>query len=98
MVVPNILSVDQNTCRKYVFVGMLERIANELNLSTSFETYKEAWGFTYNPESKLYSMKWKSPRSPRLKKAGISESKFKVMLIVFFDMNGIVMLEVILIG
>ncbi|GFU76825.1 HTH_48 domain-containing protein [Trichonephila clavipes] len=37
-------------------------------------------------------MQRKSPGSPRLKRACISKSKFKVMLIVF-DINGIIMIE-----
>ena len=30
-------------------------------------------------------MQWKSPQSPRKKKARMSKSKFKAMMIVFFD-------------
>ena len=35
-------------------------------------------------------MHWKSPSSPRQKKARQSKSKFKVMMIVFSDIRGIV--------
>jgi len=35
-------------------------------------------------------MHWKSPSSPRQKKARQSKSKFKAMMIVFFDIRGIV--------
>ncbi|VVC46534.1 Transposase, type 1 [Cinara cedri] len=38
-------------------------------------------------------MHWKTPELPRIKKARRSKSKFKAMLIVFFDINGIVMNE-----
>ncbi|GFW91111.1 putative mariner transposase [Trichonephila clavipes] len=38
-------------------------------------------------------MHWKMPESPRNKKARMSKSKFKAMLIFFFDINGIVMTE-----
>ncbi|GFX87156.1 putative mariner transposase [Trichonephila clavipes] len=38
-------------------------------------------------------MHWKTPESPRIKKAGMSKSKFKAMLIFFSDINGIVMTE-----
>ena len=51
----------------------------------------ETWVFTYDPETKLQSMQWKSTSSPRPKKARMSLSKFKDMLIVFFDIQGIVM-------
>jgi len=38
-------------------------------------------------------MQWKSTSSPRPKKAHLRRSKFKAMLIVFFDIQGIVMAE-----
>jgi hypothetical protein len=38
-------------------------------------------------------MQWKSATSPRPKKVGKSYSKFKAMLIAFFDIQGIVMVE-----
>ena len=38
-------------------------------------------------------MQWKSTSSPRPKKARTSRSKFKAMLSVFFDIQGIVMVE-----
>jgi hypothetical protein len=47
----------------------------------------------YDPETKPQSMQWKSTSSPRPKKARMNRSKFKAMLIVFFDIQGIVMAE-----
>ena len=44
--------------------------------------------FQYDPESKRQSMQWKSPSSPRRKKACQSKSIFKPMVIVFFDIWG----------
>ena len=38
-------------------------------------------------------MHWKSPSSPRQKKARMSMSKFKAMIIVFSDIRGIVPIE-----
>jgi len=38
-------------------------------------------------------VQWKSTSSPRQKKARMSRSKFKAMLIVFFDIQGIVMAQ-----
>ena len=35
-------------------------------------------------------MHWKSPQSPRKKKARMSKSKFKEMMIVFFDIRGVI--------
>lgn len=70
---------------------MLECTANEPNLLQSVVTCDETWIFTYDTESKRQSMQWKSPGSQRPRKARMS--KFKAMLIVFFDINGIVMIE-----
>ncbi|GFU30915.1 putative mariner transposase [Trichonephila clavipes] len=38
-------------------------------------------------------MHWKTPNSPRAKKARMSQSKFKAMMIVFLDIHGIVYLH-----
>jgi hypothetical protein len=47
-------------------------------------------------ETKQQSMQLKSAISPRPKRARMSCSKFKAMLIVFFDIQGIVMVEWVL--
>ncbi|GFW69055.1 HTH_48 domain-containing protein [Trichonephila clavipes] len=73
---------------------MLEHIANESNLLESVVTRDETWIFTYDAESKCQLMQWKSPQSPRPKKERMSESKFKVMLIVFINTNRIVIIEI----
>jgi hypothetical protein len=46
-----------------------------------------AQSFQYDPESKLQSLQWKQPTSPLPKKAGMSKSQMKKMLITFFDMK-----------
>jgi hypothetical protein len=38
-------------------------------------------------------MHWKTSESPKLKKARMSKSKLKAMLIVFFDIKGVIMTE-----
>lgn len=53
----------------------------------------ETWIFQYDVEIKRQSMHQKTATSPRIKKARMSKSKFKAMLIVFFNINGIVMTE-----
>ena len=46
--------------------------------------------FEYDPETKRQSCQWKSPGSPRPKKAQMQKSQMKVMLITFFDHQGMV--------
>ena len=38
-------------------------------------------------------MHWKSSQSPRKKKARMSKSKFKAMMIVFFDIRGVIYID-----
>ena len=47
-------------------------------------TGDESWIFEYDPEPKRQSRQWKSPVSPRPKKARMSKSKINVMLIAFY--------------
>ncbi|GFX19233.1 HTH_48 domain-containing protein [Trichonephila clavipes] len=48
------------------------------------------WVYGYDPETKQQSSQWKTPGSPRPKKARQVRSKIKIMLIVFFDADGFV--------
>ena len=53
-------------------------------------TENESWVFDYDPETKLQSEEWHTKRSPRPKKARMSRSRVKTMIIAFFDSRGIV--------
>ena len=53
-------------------------------------TGDESWFYGYDPQTKQQSSQWKSPQSPRPKKARQVRSATKTMLIVFFDIKGIV--------
>jgi histone-lysine N-methyltransferase SETMAR len=53
----------------------------------------KSWIYSYDPETKQQSSQWKSPQSPRTKKAQKVRSSTEGMLIVFFDMKGIVHCE-----
>ncbi|GFW74558.1 mariner Mos1 transposase [Trichonephila clavipes] len=54
--------------------------------------------FEYDPESKRQSCEWHTKSYPRPKKARISKSRIKTMIIVFFDIRGIVHCEFVLQG
>jgi hypothetical protein len=49
--------------------------------------------FQYDPETTRRPMHWKTPTSPRMKKARMSKSKVGAMMIVFFDIKGIIMID-----
>ena len=50
----------------------------------------ESWVFQYDLETKRQSRQWKSVSSPRPKKARMQLSQVKVMLITFFEDQGMV--------
>jgi len=56
-------------------------------------TGDETWIFEYDPETKRQSKEWHTSASPCPKKARMSKSKIKSMLICFFDSQGIVHTE-----
>ena len=91
--VPKNLTCEQKMNRKDICSDIMERFTDDPELISKIITCDETWIFQYDPETKRQSMHWKTPTSPRVKKARMSKSKLKVMLIVFFDINGIIMIE-----
>ena len=63
--------------------------ADEKNLENVI-TGDKSWVFQYDPETKRQSRQWKSVSSPRPKKACMQCAQVKVMLITFFDHQGMV--------
>jgi hypothetical protein len=58
-------------------------------------TGDETWVYGYDIETKLQSSQWVGQGSPRPKKARMSRSNMKVMLVVFFDWQGVIHYEFI---
>ena len=82
------LPVEQNANRLEICQDLLGRLEIEPNFLHKVITGDESWVFDYDPETK--SEEWQTKRSPRPKKARMSRSKVKTMIIVFFDSRGIV--------
>ncbi|UYV79288.1 hypothetical protein LAZ67_17001917 [Cordylochernes scorpioides] len=72
---------------------LLDLIQNEPDFLNSVVTGDESWMFEYDPESKRQSCAWHTKSSPRPKKARMSKSRIKTMIIVFFNIRGIVHCE-----
>ena len=91
--VPRLLSEDQKTRRLHVCQDILQQLQTDATLLEKVITGDELWIFEYDPETKRQSCQWKSPDSPRPKKARMQKSQVKVMLIMlitFFDHQGMV--------
>ena len=92
-IVHKLLSEDQKQQRVTVCQDIIERLENDPDLLGRVIAGDESWIFEYDPETKRQSRQWKSPSSPRPKKARMSKSKVKVRLMAFFDIRGIVHFE-----
>ena len=87
--VPKIFSEYQRQQKFTVCLDITKHLEAKPDLLNSVIAGDETWVFEYNPETKRQSREWKSYGSPRPMRARKSKSKVKVMLIVFFDIQGI---------
>jgi len=73
-----------------VCYDLREQDGNDPQILSKVVTWDEIWCYGYDPETKQASSQWKTPNSPKPKKAWEVQSDVKIMLISFFDANGIV--------
>jgi histone-lysine N-methyltransferase SETMAR len=57
-------------------------------------TGDETWAHHYEPETKRQSMEWHHPQSPRKKKLKTTPSAGKVTITVFWDIDGVILVDV----
>ena len=88
--VPRLLTNEQKERHVEVYQDILTPLETNPNLLGRTITSDKSWIFKYDPFTERQSLEWKSPMSPRPKKARMSKSKVKVMLIIFFDVRRIV--------
>jgi len=91
--VPRILTTEEKKWRFSVATNMMQEAESDENFMGQIITGDETWVYRYDLETRRQSSQWKSADSPRLKKARQVWSKVRVMLIIFFDMEGIVHYE-----
>jgi len=53
----------------------------------------ETWLYQYDPETKLQSMEWRLSGSPRPKKFRVQKSAEKVLAFIFWDQDGILLID-----
>jgi histone-lysine N-methyltransferase SETMAR len=71
----------------------MEGITEQLDVFENVITCDETSIFQYHPETKKQSMHWKTPSSLRMKKGRMSKTKVNGMMIVFFDIRGVIRIE-----
>jgi len=88
--VPRILTTDQKQQRVNVCTELRQLASDDETFLSRVITCDESWVYGYDPETKQQTSQWKSPTSPRPKKARQVKSNVKSMIITFFDVKGIV--------
>ena len=88
--VPKNLTTEQKANRRDVCLDLLDRLERVPEFFSRVITGDESWILKYEPETKRQSREWHTANSSHPKKARMSKSKIKSMLICFFDSQGIV--------
>ena len=86
--VPRLFTEEQKAQRLNACRDILQQMEADEKLLENVITGDESWVFQYDPETKRQSRQWKSVSSP--KKSRMQRSQVKVMLITFFDHQGMV--------
>jgi len=86
--VPKNLTTEQKANRRDVCLDVLDRLEREPEFFSRFITGDESWILEYDPQTKRQSREWHTANSPRPKKARMSKSKIKTMLICFLTVRG----------
>jgi len=76
--------------RQTIARDLFERSCEDVQFLKNIVTADESLVYGYDPETKQQSSQWKGPTSPRPKKGRQVRSKTMVMLLAFFDSEGIV--------
>jgi len=88
--VHRILTADQKQQHINVCAELHQLASNYETFLSRVITGDESWVYSYDPEAKQQSSRWKSTTSPRPKKARQVKSNVKSMIITFFEVKGTV--------
>jgi histone-lysine N-methyltransferase SETMAR len=86
--VPKLLTPVQKRDRVAISNDNLDLLNEHTNMLTTLVTGDETWVYYFDPETKTDSMQWKHLDSPPPKKAKVQKSCKKLMLTVFWDSKG----------
>ncbi|PNF35236.1 hypothetical protein B7P43_G06872 [Cryptotermes secundus] len=81
--VPRLLQNEQKQHRLEVCRELQQQLQEDPNFLSKVVTGDESWVYGYDPKSKQQSSQWKSPSSPRPKKARQVKNNIKSMFICF---------------
>ena len=97
--VPRSLTIEHRRQTKAICSELLERFDAEREAFLSrIVTGDETWAHHYEPETKRQSVEWYHPQSPRKKELKTTPSAGKFMIIVFWDTDGVILVDVVASG
>ena len=92
--VPRMLTEDHKRQRVDSSREFLRRYADEKdNFLNSIVTGDETWAYHFTPETKQQSRQWRHSSSPKPRKFKQTQSAGKVMATVFWDRNGVLLVD-----
>ena len=91
--VPKSLSNEQMATRASVYSALWKQFRSKEDFLSRLVSVDETWVHYYEPENKAQSRQSVGPGSPRPKKFKTQPSAGKVMATVFWDAQGVIMLD-----
>ncbi len=92
--VPRVLRDDERTHRMLVSQEWLQKIEDDPDIINKIITADESWVWLFDPESKKESSQWiRRHIDPRPKKALHARSTKKLLILPFFDIEGLIHVE-----
>jgi histone-lysine N-methyltransferase SETMAR len=93
--VPHSLSDDQRHERVQYAKDIIKTARRNKHFLNSIVAEDETWCFLYDPTTKCQSAELKSPASQKGKKVCLQKSKVKIMLVCFYNSEGIIHHELV---
>jgi len=87
--VPRLLTAEQKDYHVSICTDLRDRAQSDPKIMSLVIT-DDCWVYGHNPETTQMSSQWNMASSSRLKKVRQLKSNIKTMLIVFFDIHGLV--------
>ena len=91
--IPKCLTREMMAKRKEICEDLLAEYGSQIDTFKGVITGDETWLFHYDPETKKQSMEWYHKNSPVKKKPRLSKSSQKIMASVFWDENGVILID-----
>ncbi|GFR86715.1 histone-lysine N-methyltransferase SETMAR [Elysia marginata] len=89
---PHLLTDEQKESRVNFSRNFLRRFQTEQNdFLDRIITGDETWAYSWDPETKWQSAEWRDFDEPRPENVRRKQGTLKVMHVIFFDMNGVIL-------